>query len=110
MRRREFVALGGATALMPLPLGAQQLAKQQRIGILLYTTPRGDPNLASFLRGLGELGYIEGRTVAIEYRYAEGRPERLADLASDLVRLQPDLLFTLGGDVSVPAARATQTL
>jgi putative tryptophan/tyrosine transport system substrate-binding protein len=113
MRRREFIILlSGAAALAPpLPLRAQQQpATQPRLGILIYSTPRGDPNLASFLRALAELGYVEGRTIAIEYRYAEGRPERLPELAADLVRLKPDLLFCLGGDVSVPAVRATQTL
>ena len=112
MRRREFITVLGAASLIPFsPLGAQpQPARQPRIGVLLYSTPKGDPNLASFLRALGELGYVEGRTIAIDYRYAEARPERLPDLAAELVRLKPDLLFGLGGDVTLPLVRATQTL
>ena len=111
MRRREFVAVLSGSATWPLMARAQQpTARQPRLGILLYSTPRGDPNLASFLRALGELGYVDRQTINIEYRYAEGRPERLDDLAAELVRLEPDLLFGLGGDVSVPAVRATSSL
>jgi putative tryptophan/tyrosine transport system substrate-binding protein len=112
MRRREFIMLGSAAALtMPLPAGAQQKsAKQPRLGILLYSTPKGDPNLASFLRALRDLGYVEGQNLIIDYRYAEGRPERLPDLAAELVRLNPDLLYCPGGDVAVPAVKATQTV
>jgi putative ABC transport system substrate-binding protein len=104
--------LGSAAALtMPLPAGAQpKSAKQPRLGILLYSTPKGDPNLASFLRALGDLGYVEGQNLFIDYRYAEGRPERLPELAAELVRLNPDLLYCPGGDVAVPAVTATQTV
>ena len=110
MRRREFVALLGGAAACAAGRGAAKPARQPRLGILLYSTPKGDPNLASFLRALSELGYVDGQTISIEYRYAEGRPERLPDLAAELVRLKPDLLFGLGGDVSVPAIRATSAL
>ncbi len=81
-----------------------------RLGILLYSTPQADPNAASFRRGLRDLGYVDGQNIAIEYRAAEGRPERLAELAADLVRGKPDVLFVLGGDVMKVAARATQTI
>ena len=109
MKRRAFiVGLGGAAA-WPLAARAQP-AKQPRLGILLYSTPEGDPNLASFLRSLRELGYVEGQNIAIEYRYAAGRPERLSELAAELVRLKPDLLFCLGADVALPAVRATQAI
>ncbi|HEX8166248.1 MAG TPA: ABC transporter substrate-binding protein [Beijerinckiaceae bacterium] len=108
MRRREFLAGLGGAAVSPLRAGAQQqVARRPRLGILLYSTPQGDPNLVSFLRALGEFGYVDGQSIAIEYRYGEGRPERLPDLAAELVRLEPDLLFSLGGDVSVPTVRAT---
>jgi hypothetical protein len=63
MRRREFVAVLGGSATWPLMARAQQPnARQPRLGILLYSTPRGDPNLASFLRALGELGYVDRQT------------------------------------------------
>jgi putative ABC transport system substrate-binding protein len=113
MRRREVLGLFGAAAAisLSLPLAAQQQpSKQHRIGVLLYSTPDGDPNLHSFLRALRALGYIEGQNITVEYRFAEGRPERLPELAAELARLSPDLLFTLGGDVSVPMVRATQTV
>jgi putative tryptophan/tyrosine transport system substrate-binding protein len=109
MRRREALGLIGGAAAWPLAARAQS-GKLPRLGILLYSAPEGDPNLRSFLRALRELGYVDGQNIAIEYRFAEGRPERLPDLAADLVRLKPDLLFCLGGDVSVPAARASRTL
>jgi ABC transporter substrate binding protein len=61
-------------------------------------------------RALRDLGYVEGRNLALEYRYAEGRPERLPDLAADLVRIQPDVVFAIGGDVTPAAVKATQTI
>jgi putative ABC transport system substrate-binding protein len=100
----------GGPAVWPREVGAQPAAKPARLGVLLYSTPKGDPNLAAFLRALGDLGYVEGRNLTIEHRYAEGRPERLATLAEELVRLKPDLLFTLGGDVTLLALPAARTL
>jgi putative tryptophan/tyrosine transport system substrate-binding protein len=81
-----------------------------RLGVLLYSTVQADPNAESFRRGLRDLGYVDGQNIAIEYRAAEGRPERLAELAADLVRGKPDVLFVLGGDVMKVAARATQSI
>ena len=63
-----------------------------------------------FLGALRELGHVEGRSITIEYRYAEGRPERLIDLAAELANLRPDLLYALGGDVALPVIKATQTI
>jgi len=57
-----------------------------------------------------ELGYIDGKNIVIEYRYAEGKPERLPELAADLVQLKPDVIFALGGDVAPFASKATQTI
>jgi putative tryptophan/tyrosine transport system substrate-binding protein len=112
MRRREFILfLGGtAAALSPLPLSAQRTTKLPRLGVLLYSTPQGDPNMGSFLAGLRDLGYIDGQNITIEYRYAEGRPERLPELAAELVQLKPDVLLALGGDVAPFADKATQTI
>lgn len=112
MRRRAFIRfLGGAiTVLWPLPLHAQRAAKVHRLGVLLYSTPRDDPNYEAFQRGMRELGYIEGQNIHIEYRAAEGKPERLPELAADLVRLNPDVLLALGGDVAPFVAKATQTI
>ena len=113
MRRREFITLlGGAAALpvcLPQALRAQP-AKAPRVGVLLFSTPQADPNTESFRRGMRDLGYVDGQNVAIEYRYADGKPERLPELAAELVRAKPDVLFCLGGDVAIPAVKATQTI
>ena len=78
--------------------------------MLLYSTPQADPQMETVRRGLGELGYVEGQNLVISYRYAEGKPERLADLAAALVREKPDLLLALGGDVAPYAVKATSTI
>jgi putative ABC transport system substrate-binding protein len=83
------VADGGARAADPATA---------RLGILIYSTPERDPNTQSFLRGLRDLGYIDGQNIDIEYRFAEGRPERLRDLAAELARTKPDVIFGLGGE------------
>jgi len=70
------LALGLLTA--PLAVEAQPAGKVARLGVLLFSTPAADPNLPAFLGGLRDLGYVEGRNVALEYRYAEGRPERVS--------------------------------
>jgi putative ABC transport system substrate-binding protein len=111
MRRREFVALlGGAAAAWPLAARAQQSAKVSRLGVLLYSTPQADPQMETVRRGLRELGYVEGQNLIVSYHYAEGKPERLADLAAALVREKPDLLLALGGDVAPYAVKATPTI
>jgi len=105
------VRVGLAVALLAAPLaGEAQPARVPRIGWLVYggafsETSRGLE--AAVLRGLRDLGYVDGRTVAIEYRHAEGRPERLAELATELVRLNVDILIGLGGDVALPLKNAT---
>ena len=84
MRRRKFIALvGGAVVAVPIAR-AQQLARIPRLGVLLYSTPQADPQIKFVLQGLRDLGYLEGRNIAIEYRFAEGKPERLSELAAEL--------------------------
>lgn len=113
--RRKFVIALGAGALAPPALFAQQpTAKIPRIGVLFLVSLSSAAGVAGIellrLR-LRELGYVEGRTVAIEYRSAEGRGERLAELAANLVKLKVDLIITGGGNVSTLAARkATSTI
>jgi putative ABC transport system substrate-binding protein len=97
-------------AAWPLAARAQQAARRPRIGILIYSTPDRDPNTQSFLRGMRELGYENGRNVDIDMRFADSKPERLPEIAEDLVRLKPDLIYALGGDVTSWAVRATQTI
>jgi putative ABC transport system substrate-binding protein len=111
MRRRELLSLlGGAAAAWPLAARAQQAARLPRLGVLLLSTPQADPQMETARPALRDLGYVEGQNLVIEYRYAEGRPERLPDLAADLVRMKPDVLFVLGGDVAPAAVKATQTI
>ena len=110
MRRRELLSLLAGAAAWPLAARAQQAARLPRLGVLLLSTPQADPQMETARRALRDLGYVEGQNLAIEYRYAEGRPERLPDLAADLVRTRPDVMFALGGDVTPAAVTATQTI
>jgi putative tryptophan/tyrosine transport system substrate-binding protein len=95
MDRRRFllISLAGAVA-GPLAVEAQQ-AKIARLGVLLFGTPDTDA-FPAIRRGLGALGYVKGRNILFEHRYAEGRAERLPDPASDLVRSKPDLIIAAG--------------
>jgi ABC-type uncharacterized transport system substrate-binding protein len=105
VRRREFITLlGGAAAVWPLAARAQQPPKLPIIGVLGSSTPSGwSAWLGSFVQRLRELGWIEGRTVLIEYRWAEGRAERFAEIAAEFVRLNVDVIFTSGA--GAPAAK-----
>jgi putative ABC transport system substrate-binding protein len=104
MRRREFITLLGCAAVWPLAARAQQAARLPTIGFLGASTPAAwAPWLAAFVQRLRELGWIEGRTVAIEIRWAEGRSERFAEIAAELVRLKVDVIVTSGA--AAPAAK-----
>jgi len=104
MKRRAFITLlGGAAIAWPLAARGQQ-AKLPTIGVLGASTPLNwNPWTAAFVQRLRELGWIEGRTVAIEYRWAEGRNERYSDIATEFVRLKVDVILTTG--TAVPAAK-----
>ena len=111
MQRRELMAIiGTAAAAWPLVARAQQPAKKPRLGVPLYSTPEEDAQAKALREGLRELGYVDGQNISVEYRFAEGKPERLGDLAADLVRLKPDVLFPIGGDVAPFVSKATQTI
>jgi putative ABC transport system substrate-binding protein len=99
MKRREFIALlGGATAIVPLAARAQRSGKIPTIGFLGAATPEAwRVWKAAFVQRLAELGWIEGRTVAIEYRWAEGSVAREAEIAAEFVRLKVDVILTVGG-------------
>src|SRR4026208_1965379 len=111
MERRAFVVGGFAALAGPLATEAQQAGKIYRIGIL-ETIPaaRNAANLDGLRRGLRELNYVEGRNLVIEYRSADGRAERFPDLASELVRLNVDLIVTRGTPAALAAKNATKTI
>jgi putative ABC transport system substrate-binding protein len=93
------------------PAGAQQPKKIPRIGILSAAVPPGNPaRREAFRQGLRELGYVEGKNIIIEYRFAEGKLDRLPALAAELVRLKVDVIITTGPTVTRAAKEATSTI
>jgi putative ABC transport system substrate-binding protein len=102
--RREFITLLGGAAAWPLGARAQQPTKLPTIGYLGASTPSFDSHrVAAFVQRLRERGWIEGRTVTIEYRWSEGRTERYPEIAAEFVRLKVDVIVTTGG--GVPAVK-----
>jgi putative ABC transport system substrate-binding protein len=109
MRRRELV--GGLAAAALAPLAAQAQGRLPTIGFLGSSTQATTAErTAAFIRRLGELGWIEGRTVSIEYRWAAGRNERFTEIAAEFVRLKVDVIFTGGAGPVAAAKRATSTI
>src|SRR5215475_10856181 len=95
LTRRQFITLLGGAAAWPLAARAQQPAKLPIIGFLGAATASARSQwVAAFVQRLHELGWIEGRTVAIEYRWAEGRSERFAEIAAEFIRLKVDVIVT----------------
>jgi ABC-type uncharacterized transport system substrate-binding protein len=109
MKRRQFITLlGGAAAVWPLAARAQQPAKLPTIGYLgAATLATESQRMAAFVQRLRELGWIEGRTVVIDYRWAEGRSERMAELAAEFVRLKVDVIFAAATEPALAAKKAT---
>jgi len=112
MRRREFIAvLGGAMGVWSVVARAQLAGKPPTIGFLGSSTPSAMSGwTAAFVQRLRELGWIEGRTVAIEYRWGEGRNERYAEIAEEFVRLKVDVIVTYGTPPSKAAKQATAVI
>ena len=95
LKRREFITLlSGAAAAWPLAAGAQRSGKIAQIGMLTTANPRSSPFVQAFEQRLRELGYIEGRNIAMEFRNAEGDVDRLPNLAAELVRLDVEVIVT----------------
>jgi len=112
MRRRDFITLlGGTAAAWPLATHAQQRAKLPTIGILASGTPEAQGRWwAAFVEQLRVLGWIEGRNVAIEHRWAEGRSERFTEIAAEFVRLNVEIIITDGTPAIAAAKRATPVI
>ena len=112
MDRRTFLgALASGLLAAPLAAQAQPPGKVYRIGMLERTSPATNAaNFEAFRRGLRELGYVEGKNLVIEYRSADGRDERFAGLATELVRLNVDLILTRGTPAALAAKNATGTI
>jgi putative ABC transport system substrate-binding protein len=112
MKRRDFITLvGGAATAWPLAARGQQTAKPPTVGVLGPGTPSSYGQwVATFVRRLHELGWIEGRTVTIEYRWAEGRTERAADIAAEFVQRRVDVIVTSGTGTVLAAKQATSVI
>jgi len=111
VRRREFITLLGGAAAWPLAARAQQASKLPTIGFLGESTRSGQRQwVDAFVQRLGELGWIEGRNVAIEYRWAEGRNERFAEISAEIVRRKVDVIVTQGTPAVIAAKQATSVI
>jgi len=112
VNKRQFITLlGGAAAAWPLAAWAQQSAKMPAIGYLGGGGPTGQRAwVDAFVQRLRELGWIEGRTVAIEYRWGEGRADRYAEIAAEFVRLKVDVILANGTEPAIAAKQATSVI
>jgi putative tryptophan/tyrosine transport system substrate-binding protein len=114
MRRREFISLlGGAAAVWPLSSRAQQRERVRRIGVLMHLAaddPDGKSRLAAFLQGLQEAGWVVGRNLAVEVRWAAGNVESMNRFAKELVAYQPDLIFVTSTPATGAMVHATSTI
>jgi putative tryptophan/tyrosine transport system substrate-binding protein len=110
VKRREFITLIGGAAAWPLTARAQQSKKLPTIGVLGAATPLSWRHwVAAFVQRLGELGWSEGRTVAIEYRWAEGHTERFPEIATEFAQMNVDVIVTAANGV-LPAKQVTSTI
>jgi putative ABC transport system substrate-binding protein len=104
--RLAGLALSVALVAQPLAVGAQPAGKVPRIGALVVAS-RGWATVEGFRQGLRDLGYVEGRNIAVEYRYAEGKADRYGDLAAEMVKLDPDVIVVWGTELAQTVRRAT---
>ena len=109
-RRELLAALGGAAAAWPLGVRAQQSGKTPRVGYIRAGTPRNDPFREEFVRGMRDLGYVEGRNVAYEFRHYGDDVDSIPSLIGDLLRAKVDIIV-VGGTAAIRAAQsATQSI
>jgi putative ABC transport system substrate-binding protein len=109
-RRALLAVLAGAVVARPRGALAQQAGKLRRIGFLWDTPSAYADGIEAFRRGLRDLGWVEGQNIAIEYRWAEGKPDRMRELAEELVRLEVDILVAPTSIYTEAAKRATSTI
>jgi len=112
MNQKIFcIALSAVLLALSAPVAAQERGKIPRLGFLGPSSASSSPTrIEAFQQGLRDLGYVEGKNIVIEYRWAEGRTERLPDLAAELVSLKPDVLFTSSPQGALAAKKATTTI
>ena len=113
MRRREFISLLGGAAAWPLTSQAQPRERVRRIGVLMHLAaddPDGQSRLAAFLQGVQEAGWIVGRNVAIDVRWAAGNVELMNQFAKELVAREPDLIFVTSTPATGAMVQATRTV
>jgi len=111
MRRRHFITLlGGAVASWPVAARGQQAGKLPTVGFLGAAPSIESQRIAAFVQRLRELGWIDGRNLAIEYRWAEGRNERYTEIAAELVRLKVDVIVTVATPATLAAKQATTVI
>src|SRR3981189_2511680 len=116
MRRRDFITALGTAATWPLAARAQQPTKMKRIALVSSAgkvrpiSGRGGPNFRSFFEELSRLGYVEGQNLGVERYSGEGRPERYAELARDVVNTHPDLIIAVAARLSLDFKTATTTI
>jgi ABC-type uncharacterized transport system substrate-binding protein len=113
MRRRDFIGLIGAMAVWPVAARAQQSERMRRIGVLMGY-PEGDPqaqaNVTALRQGLGALGWIEGRNVLVDYRWAGGDPQKARTLAKELIVMRPDVIVPSTNQVTRIVQQETRTI
>ena len=111
LQRREFIGLLGVAAAWPLAARAQQSAKVPTVGFLgPNTRPAAGEWVAEFVQGLRGLGWIDGRNVAIEYRWAEGREELFSEIATEFARRKVDVIVTSGTPAVMASMHATSVI
>ena len=108
--RRRFVAGLGLVLAAARPGQTQPQAEVRRIGFLFYGSPGSSPEVEAFRQGLRDHGYVEGKNVGVEYRFASGRVAQLPKLAAELVSLKPEVIVSPGTPASLAAKQATSTI